>query len=171
MLKEEDSADQTGVEKSWIDGQINYYGGAIKEREKKLGHLELTESWLYRAGLALTFFTFISFLFYFFHADNSETYELLGHIFHTFLFLSGMFLVTAAFIGEKYVHMMGYREEIYYFEIIKRIFDKARKEMAENEFGDECYSGIIKKLGIEALNEITHWVVLHYDRNNKPSIE
>lgn len=168
IYKEEDILDYKEVKENWIENQQDYFKNKIKDRKDSLHNWEKWEKNLYISGLSLTFVTFLSFIVYYFHIDTFVTYETMGDIFHILLFSSGMSLVTAAFIGEKFLHLKAYKEEIYNFEIMSRIFDKATEKINEEP---EKTTEIIKLLGIEALNENSQWVSLHYDRKLKPSLE
>ena len=156
------------VKDDWIDGQLNYFNDKLEMRKEKYYNLEHTEHFLYKSGLILTVITFLVFLGEFFHIEIGLTHEELSFLFHSVLFLSGMLLVTAAFIGEKYLHMTGYKEEIKNFGILQLIFQKAQILLKEEKVDQKL---IIEQLGKEALEENTQWVLLHDGRKIKPSLE
>ena len=59
--------------------------------------------------------------------------------------------------------------EIYNFEIMQRIFSRAKKHLSVKNENEQ--KEVIKELGIEALEENSLWVALHHERKLKPSLE
>ncbi|WP_418640628.1 hypothetical protein [Sulfurimonas sp. ST-27] len=161
VLETTDKPDINEVIHEWIDGQINYFKAAIKKREKNYERLEKLEKYFYNLGLVSLIITFAIFLVYHF----THEYEF---IFHVGLFVSGMSLVTAGFIGEKFLYLKGHKEALHNFRIMDKIFKKARNLLSNNQTDSKK---ILLELGKEALDENSLWVSLHYSRKLKPSME
>jgi len=156
------------VKTDWVENQLNYFNNNLKSRKEKYYRLEHIEHVLYKFGLIFTVITIIVFLGKFFHLEIGLTHEQLKFLFHFVLFLSGILLVTAAYIGEKYLPLTGYKEEITSFEIAHSIFKQANI-LLEDVNIDQKF--ILKELGKEALEENSQWVLLHDGRKISPSLE
>ena len=79
--------------------------------------------------------------------------------------------MIAAFIGEKYLQIEGFEEEIYNFMLMKSFFVNTKEALSDMENSSEEYNARIKELGISALEENTKWVVLHDKYRAKPILE
>ena len=154
----------------WINGQIDYYKSAIKDRERRYRFWTTLEKIFYSMGLV---FIILIFVFYFSknllipHHDHH-----LGHLLlHILIFISGISLLIAAFIGEKYNQIEGFKEEIYNFGLMHSLFDDTKEALRNVKKGSDDYKGLIYELGLEALEENEKWVVLHDKNRAKPIIE
>ena len=180
--------------KAWIDGQIEYFNKkGIPTREKKLEFWEYTEKLFYTIGFISLILMFIGLaLSYYNLLDNInpfmknflESIKLIKieidditkipHIkanWQLFITISGIFLLAAAFIGEKYKKIEGFKDDLYNFKKMKSIFEDANKRLKEFKPNSKEYKEIIKDLGIKALQENSKWVVLHDKMRAKPSLE
>ena len=156
VTKKRVESDLECVEKEWIEGQIKYYKDRVNSREKTYERLEMLEKGLYIAGLLATIAMFYTFL--------------VGHLSHLLLFLSGIFFASAAFIGEKYIVMKGYEEEIYNYERMYQVFIRAKEKLKRTK-DTKKIENIIYDLGEKALEENSKWVILHSKHHIKPIIE
>ncbi len=105
ILNIQDTINIESLQNQWINHQVSYFENAIEKREKSYKKLEKLEHFFYKLGLYASVATFGIFLYYYFQ----HSFQFL---FHLGLFISGMSLVTAGFIGAKYIHLKGYKEEI-----------------------------------------------------------
>jgi hypothetical protein len=80
-------------------------------------------------------------------------------------------LVAAAFIGEQFIKIEAYEEEIQNFKIMRQLYKKAEKALHDIEENSLQYKKIIKKLGIKALEENSKWVIVHESRDFEPGLE
>ena len=78
---------------------------------------------------------------------------------------------AAAFIGEKYIKIEGYEEEIYNFYELLQDFKNAKDALKNLKKDSNEYKDIIYDLGIKALQENSKWVMLHDKMRVKPSLE
>ena len=185
---------------SWINGQINYFKGAINERDKKFEKWEFVEKIFYWIGFIFLVLMFIIYLGETTHLIKHELfYKLsvgsysLGSIFesinflkgdsvehmhlnwHVLVLISGLSLLVAAFIGEKYIKIEGYEEDIYHFNAMLSDFEDAKKALSDTENDKEKWilrnKKIVYDLGLKALEENTKWVVLHDSMRAKPSLD
>ncbi len=152
----------------WIDSQIDYFKETIKTREAQYHKLEYIAHIFYWLGVISVVSIFI---FY-----GLETLHFIphGHFpynWHFFVLSSGLFLLTSAFIGEKYVQLQGYKEKIYNFGIMLTHFENAKNALSSTEIGSENYKKIIRDLGKKALDENSKWVILGDDRKVEASFE
>jgi len=157
VIDEKRQIDLASVNTEWIDGQINYYKKGIKERERSFRALEISEKGFYILGLIVT-----GFMYYYFLTHN--------HDYHKLLFASAILFVLAGFLGEKYITTKGYEEEIHNFELMERIFTRAKQKIAQTT-DNKKIGGIIHDLGEKALEENSKWVVHHSKYRVKPIIE
>lgn len=160
------SIDIEPVVEEWIDGQINYYSDKTEKREEKLEALEKLERNLYKIGIIGIFIVIL--LLTLVHGNlllDEHIIEILEHfdIPHILLLISGMLLVSAAFIGEKYVYILGLKEDINDFKTAKVIFEKALI-LINNAKNDSDKQEILIALASEALDEQGNWTVLHFER-------
>ncbi len=154
----------------WFDEQIRYFDHAIESRTRKLHRLEIVERLFYTIGLVATAIMFACFFVEELHLNIGLNHQFVSMILHKSIFVSGVFLLTAAFIDEKYIKMKGYKEEIVNFRIMRPIFINAKKllEAASTE-GEK--KSVIFDLGIKALEENSKWLVSHDKRRLKPGFE
>jgi len=152
---------------SWIDGQIEYFKTKSQERHQKLKRLEFWEKLFYRVGLIVLVIMFILF-----------TLNSLGVIdkkfiidWHVLVFISVVLFMIATFIGEKYIQIEGYKDDIYHFNSMLYIFSQAKKELSKTKKLDTQYKKIVYDLGLKALDENSKWVVLHDKVRVEPSLE
>jgi len=155
-------------EKEWIDEQIDYFKTAVRERHTKFQKLEWFEKIFYRMGFAALV---LMFLIYALESLHIVEHGALWFNWHYLVLASGLFLLVAAFIGEKYVKIEGYEEEIYHFNTMLSTFLDAKKELQSVTEGSEEYKKIIEDLGLKALDENSKWVVLHDSMRVKPSLD
>jgi hypothetical protein len=66
---------------------------------------------------------------------------------HILVLISGLSLLIAAFIGEKYIKIEGYKEEIYQFDLMLRNFNKAQVAIKNTNKNSNEYKKIIFDLG------------------------
>ena len=156
VTKKQRESDLECIEKEWIDGQIKYYKNRINSKEKSYQRAEKWEKYFYIAGLIAT----IAMLYTFWA----------GHLSHVLLFLSGVLLAAAAFIGEKYIVMKGFKEEIYNYERMHQTFIRAKEKLKRTK-DIKRIENIIYDLGEKALEENSKWVILHTKHPIKPAIE
>jgi len=90
---------------------------------------------------------------------------------HPLVPISGVLLMLAAFIGEKYIKIEGYEDDIYHFNTMQSTFETARRALAPTAKGAEAYRKIIFDLGLKALDENSKWVILHDSMRAKPSLD
>ncbi len=149
----------------WIKEQMEYYKDAIMVRDKSFAFWEKMEKFFYITGLV---FLIIMFIYYF----AEKMFELHNHhILHLFIFLSGVTLLIAVLIGEQYMQLEGFEEEIYNFEVMYNLFSNTKEALNKVSKYSNEYKNIIKDLGIAALEENTKWVVLHDKNRVKPILE
>ena len=161
--------DKSQKPKDWIEGQINYFKNqSIPQRQKRYHFFEKIEKIFYRLGLTLLIAMFI---WYFFGEHIVKETKEFKHILHTLVFASGISLLIATFIGEKYLKIEGFEEELYHFKKMLNKFTKAKKELQNvKEYSPE-YEKIVKDIAKKALDENSRWVVMHDSRKAKPSVE
>ena len=160
--------DDTYIKEKWIKGQITYMENAISLRENRLHRSEKIENLSYRVGFVVLVVLFGWFVLEQFHIVE---HGVLPFSWHHLVLVSSLLLMTAAFIGEKYLKIEGYEEDIYNFEIMIEIYKKAQKLLEKTESDSEEYREIILDLGEKALDENSKWVVLHDGRRVEPSLE
>ncbi len=157
--------------KNWIDDQLVYFENAIKKRKKKLYFWNSIEKFLYRSGLiALLLMFFVFSLEYF---QIVEKYGLWFN-WHYLILFSGISLITASFIGEKYIKTESYEEEIIDFTTASTYFKKAKYMMEEYNNKGQSQSDlntIIFDLSLKILKENCRWIILRGSRNIKVDVE
>jgi len=161
-----------GVEfsiKGWIDGQILYFKEKSLERHKKLEFFEFVEKIFYFLGLIVLVLIFCFYALEYF-ADASDK-KLFKSIWHTLVLVSGVSFMFATIIGEKYLKIVGYEEEIYHFNIMHGNFIEAKKVLDNLDEKSEEYRAIVYDLGIKALHENRTWVVFHDKFRAEPGFE
>ena len=79
--------------------------------------------------------------------------------------------MVAAFIGEKYIKIEGYEEEIYHFNAMLTNFLDAKEALGNITKDSREYREIVYHLGLKALDENSKWVVLHDRMRAEPSLE
>ena len=178
LLKGINRVDKTLYEKdeiNWIDSQIGYFENSIKSRDKKLEFWEKLEKTFYRIGLiALVLMSVVFFVDFFHigvHSVKGHGVSTLTKTWHYLILLSSISFTLAAFIGEKYLKTLAYKEEIYNFALMKNFFEDAKEKLEGVEKGTQKYKETIENLGKEALNEHSKWVVLHDTRKVKWDVE
>ncbi len=152
----------------WIDGQIEFFEDRIEQKEASLHKWHKIDKSLYKLGavvLAVMGVLAITQLSFFPEAG------LLKSVWHILVLVSGLLLLGAAFIGEKYLKIEGFEEEIYNYEISLSNFIDAKREIEGVEENSEEYRSLIKDLGLKALEENSKWVVLHDSMRVKPSLD
>lgn len=180
----------------WIDGQIKYFKiDALPQRDKNFDKWEKIEKFFYWVGFIFLLLMFVSFVGEYFHLINHEMFyknigdynignflEKIGFIqvnehhhkhlnWHILVLISGISLLIAAFIGEKYMKIEGYEDDIYHFNTMLSRFEKAKSALKTVAVDTEEYKKIIYDLGLKALEENSKWVVLHDNMRAKPSLE
>ena len=155
--------------KSWIDDQLDYFENAIKKRKKKLYFWNNIEKFLYKSGLiALLLMFFVFSLEYF---QIVEKYGLWLN-WHYLILFSSISLITASFIGEKYIKTESYEEEIIDFTATSTYFKKAKYMMEEYNNKDQSdLNKIIFDLSLKILKENCKWLILRGSRNIKVDVE
>lgn len=153
---------------AWIDGQITYFKDASKLRHEKFERLEFWEKWLYRAGLVTLVLMFSIYALESLHVVNHGD---LWFNWHYLVLISGLLLLVAAFIGEKYVKIEGYEDDIYHFNAMLADFEEAKSTLEAVSVDSEEYKQIVYDLGLKALEENSKWVVLHDSMRAKPSLD
>ena len=152
----------------WIDGQIDYFNEAVAVRDSKLIQLELLEKFFYKTGLLALVIMFLVYIL--------ESSHIIGHgalwlNWHYLVLVSSLLLLIAAFLGEKYMKIEGYEEEIYRFNAMLSNFKDAKNSLKDTEQGSEEHKKIVFDLGMKALDENSKWVVLHDSMRAKPSLD
>jgi len=149
----------------WINEQIEYYKNAIIIRENRYGFWKGIENIFYKSGLI---FLILMFVYYFvqklFHVH-------VHHLLHILIFASGVSLLIAVFIGEKYNKLEGFEEEIYNFGTMYNLFKDTKEALVNVSETDDAYRNTIRDLGIAALDENTKWIVTHDTHRAKPILE
>ena len=153
---------------AWIDGQITYFKDASKLRHEKFECLESWEKWLYRTGLITLVLMFVIY--------TSESLHIIHHgalwfNWHYLVLVSGLLLLAAAFIGEKYIKIEGYEDDIYHFNAMLTDFEEAKGALETVTISSDEYRQIVYDLGLKALEENSKWVVLHDSMRAKPSLD
>ena len=153
---------------SWIDEQIEYFKQKSKERHIRLEIVEFMERRFYRWGLISLVLMFVIYV-----AEATHTIEHSEWWFnwHYLVLVSGLLLMAAAIMGERYSKIMGYEDEIYHFNVMLENFLDAKKMLKGVDKKSEKYQEIIYDLGIKALNENRAWVVMHDKMRAEPSFE
>jgi len=153
----------------WINGQIEYYKIAIMDRDKRYHFWAKTEKFFYAIGLIFLILMFINY----FSVMLIETHShFLEHkLLHILIFSSGVSLLIAALIGEKYNQIEGFEEEIYNFNLMRNLFVDTKEALINVTKGSDEYKEIIYNLGIAALEENSKWVVMHDKHMVKPILE
>jgi len=85
--------------------------------------------------------------------------------------VSGLLLLVAAFIGEKYIKIEGYEDDIYHFNAMLSDFEEAKGALGATSKDSSEYKQIVSDLGLKALEENSKWVVLHDSMRAKPSLD
>jgi len=152
----------------WIDKQIDYFKDASHTRHETFEFWEFWETWLYRAGLAVLM---VMFVVYGLESLHMVEHGVLWLNWHYMVLVSGVLLLVAAFIGEKYIKIEGYEDDIYHFNAMLSDFEEAQKALASTAKDSEEYKKIVYDLGLKALAENSKWVVLHDSMRAKPSLE
>lgn len=187
--------DDGSTANDWIEGQIKYFKvDALPKRHKNFEKWEKIEKTFYHIGFVTLLVMFAIFVGESFHLINHEYFykeffglnvgELLEKVgflqadkhhkhlnWHILVLISGVSLLIAAFIGEKYMKIEGYEEEIYHFNAMLSDFQEAKRALEGIPFGSDAYKKIIFDLGIKALEENSKWVVLHDSMRAKPSLD
>ena len=148
------------VKEEWVKGQINYMKDAIKFREANLKKYETYEKRLYLAGFIVLVIEFVWFLLEDFAIIPYKT----PFDWHYLIIVSALLFTAAAFLGEKFLKVEAYEEDIQNFKIIQPIYEQAQRSL-DKKPDDEKIKKIIKELGIKALHENSKWIVLHDRRD------
>jgi len=153
---------------AWIGSQISYFQKAINLRHQDLKFWERLEKLLYWLGFIVLVLMFAIY--------TLETLHIIHHgefwfNWHYLVLASGLLLMAAAFIGEKYIKIEGYEEEIYNFYELLQDFKNAKDALKNLKKDSNEYKDIIYDLGIKALQENSKWVMLHDKMRVKPSLE
>jgi hypothetical protein len=153
---------------AWIDEQVDYYKNALKIRNKRFKFWKELEHFFYIFGLiALILMFIVYFIEYFMHTESLPKIVL-----HILIFSSGIPFMIAAFIGEKYVKIESFEEEIANFELMLNYFLDAKKALEDiDSKEDRLYKKIIKELGVKALEENSQWLIIHSKETVKPVVE
>lgn len=154
--------------KSWINEQIKYFKEKSKERHNKLKWAEFIERRFYRWGLISLVLMFVIYVVEATHYIEHGEWWLNWHY---LVLASGLLLMLAAIVGEKYVKIEGYEEEIYNFNIMHGNFVEAKKALENVDEKSKEYKDIVYDLGIKALHENRTWVVLHDKMRAEPGFE
>ncbi len=152
----------------WIDKQIVYFKGATHERNEKFEFWEFWEKWLYRVGLGVLV---LMFSIYTLESLHIVEHGALWFNWHYLVLVSGLLLLVAAFIGEKYVKIEGYEDDIYHFNAMQSDFEEAKSALEAVAVDSDEYKKIVYDLGVKALEENSKWVVLHDSMRAKPSLD
>ncbi len=152
----------------WIDGQINYFKKAAHERHEKFERLEFLEKWFYRLGLGALILMFTIYTLESLHIIHHGA---LWFNWHYLVLVSGLLLLVAAFIGEKYIKIEGYEDDIYHFNAMLSNFEEAKEALKATAKDSEEYKQIVYDLGLKALEENSKWVVLHDSMRAEPSLD
>ena len=160
--------DKGSTPEDWIDGQITYFKSAVDIRHKKFERLEMIEKVFYKMALVVLIAMFTIY--------TLESLHIIDHgalwvNWHYLVLASGLLLLVAAFIGEKYIKIEGYEEEIYHFNAMLTNFKDAKEALIVITKGSETYQKIVYDLGLKALEENSKWVVLHDSVRLKPSLD
>lgn len=153
---------------AWIDGQIDYFKNAAQARHEKFERLERVEKWLYRLGFVVLMLMFII---YALESLHLVEHGALWFSWHHLVLVSSLLLMTAAFIGEKYVKIEGYEDDIYHFNAMQSIFEEAREALAATTKDSPEYRKIEHDLGIKALDENSKWIILHDSMRARLSLD
>ena len=161
--------DKGATTEDWINGQIKYYTNAIIDRDKRYRFWEKVEKLFYLLGLIFLILMFVNY----FSVKLIEFHDhfLEHNLLHIFVFTSGVSLLIAAFIGEKYNQIEAFEEEIYNFGLMRKLFLDTKEALESVEKGSGEYKEIVYNLGIAALEENTKWVVMHDKYRAKPVLE
>ena len=145
--------------------------GAINYRKEPYHKWEKIEKTLYIFGGVTTLILFIIFIMKFFgHYEKDILGVNIKIWFHTLFFLSGISFAAAAFIGEKFLTIQGYKENIKDFELMLYNFQRA-KELLNKAKTNKEKKEIIYDLGEKALKENSKWLVYHSKYKIKPIVE
>jgi len=155
----------------WINGQIEYFqNSGLRPRYNKLRFGKVIQNALYISGVIILIAIIIQKIDSFYNLNLSIVHKY--NVNWDFLvFYSGILLFAAAFIGEKYLKIAGYEEEIYNFENMLSHFKDAKDRLEGVDKNSKDYQTIIKDLGEKALQENGNWVVLHDKKRVKPSLK
>ncbi len=153
----------------WINGQIRYFKEeALPTRHKKFERLEKLEKFFYWFGFVALVLMFVIYALESLHIIEHGA---LWFNWHYLVLASGLFLLVAAFIGEKYIKIEGYEEDIYHFNAMLSDFEEAKEALKATDKDSEEYKQIVYDLGLKALEENSKWVVLHDSMRAKPSLD
>ena len=147
----------------WIEKQIEYYSGAM---DKRLISLKKAEQWSRIAYVFGGISTVLIGLFYFLNVFHSYfqleviSIPTLNSVNTLFMLLSGVFIMTGAFLMEKYIAFKGYKDEIKNFKIMKKIYEIAQQKIAQAHSVEEKKQ-LYLELGKQAISENSDWVYLH----------
>jgi hypothetical protein len=156
--------DPNFVKENWIKEQIEYFENGIKTREEKLQKYEKHEKRLYRAGLVVLIILFIWFMLNQFGIVEHQGW-------HYLVLVSSLLLAGAAFLGEKFLKIEAFEEDIQNYKIMHSIYKEAQTLLENSKLDENSYKETIKKLGIKALDENSKWVVVHDSRGIEPELE
>jgi len=153
-------------EKAGVDTDIIFSGIRGQDHNLIRGKVVGTNGW---AGWmnSISSFSLSTRSYMHFHLVEIELEGLL----HWLIFLSGVFLMIAAFIGEKYVRIEAFKEEITNFELMLDYMIEAKKELDLTPNGSNTYKNIVRQLGIRSLEENSKWLIVHSREKAKPVLE
>ena len=153
---------------AWVNGQIDYFKDAAHLRHVKYERLESIEKWFYRLGLGVLVLMFTIYTLESLHIVEHSAF---WFNWHYLVLVSGLLLLVAAFIGEKYIKIEGYEDDIYHFNAMLSDFEEAKGALEATAKDSEAYKQIVSDLGLKALEENSKWVVLHDSMRAKPSLD
>jgi hypothetical protein len=154
---------------AWIESQIKYFAvDALPKRDASFKRWEIAEKFFYYLGFAALVLMFVI---YGLEVMHIVEHGALWFNWHYLVLASGLLLLTATLIGEKYMKIEGYEEDIYHFNMMLNNFKDAKKALAHLKRDDDAYRKIIFDLGVKALDENSKWVVLHDKMRAKPSLD
>ncbi len=179
QLTQEEIKELNKLKKSNYKKYIKKIIGAINYRKKLYHKWKKIENILYIFGGITTLLLFVVFIMkFFFHYEKEILGVNIKIWFHLLFFLSGISFAAAAFIGEKFLAIQGYKENIkdfelmlYNFERAKKLLKKVDKSKKAKEEKEKIKKAIIYDLGEKALKENSKWVIYHSKYKIKPIVE
>lgn len=138
--------------KVWVKNQIDYFDDAIKKREKKIRIIKNIENFFKLLGIIVIIILLGAVFIY-----NFFDLNILNLPFSIMIFLSAFFFTIYIFL-EEYLKILQYKEEIYNFKLMKKIYINYEKHYSNIDETD-----LVIELSKKAVDEIVRWFEFHYN--------
>lgn len=154
---EASAADIQRVREDWIEGQVTYYTGSVKRRERLIKRLSLASTWFFSSSVVVVLVT-LPIRFGLWMPDRLWLPSVLDLII-------GLLPAVAGLLA-GYLEFAAYEDDVREHTLGRDLFTRADQELAQDPPLWEKQA-LIRQLGIEALTEHGNWALLHKNHDAK----